>query len=118
MMATRQFRSRSGIHQKSRVFVILQKAGRNQISHFALDRLAHDLSFVLTPGDQHESLRIQNRAHSHRDSGTRNIRHAHEIGRRILPRHAVQRNHPRFRIFRRTRFVESNVTRSTNTQNL
>src|SRR5690606_23003927 len=60
----------------------------------------------------------ENAAYTHRDRFARNILFAEEITRRINTRNLIKGYKPGQRLLTRTRFVETNVARPTDTKNL
>ena len=73
---------------------------------------------MLAPGHEHNPSRLQNGAHAHGDRAARRVLLAAEIAGGVAPGEAVERHQARARAPRASRFVESDVTRAADPEEL
>ena len=98
--------------------MILKEGRRNGLRHRSLDRFGDDTGLVFAPGHQHELLRAENGSDTHRDGKVWHVLLAAEVAGGVLARHAVQRDAARERVAAGAGFIEADVTRSADAENL
>jgi hypothetical protein len=107
-----------GIEQKLRIRVALQKTRRHRVRFRSFHCPGNNISLVLAPCHQRDFPRPQDGAHTHRDGKARHVLLAEKIRRRILTGDAVQRHEPGRRVLRRSGFIESDVSRAADAEDL
>ena len=106
------------INQKLRLRMLLQVSRGDCRSRVAFDRAGDNRAFVFTEGQNENPPRFKDGADTHRDGTPRYVFRAKEICRRIHPGDRIQSDHARATGEVRSRFVEPNMTRSADSQNL
>ena len=113
-----EFGGRRGIEHEPRVRVVLKVRGRNVRVDLALDGSTHNGRLVLAEGQQDDAVGAHDCADTHGDRGSRDIPLTEKVAGRVHARDLVERDEPRAALQTRARFVESDVTCSTDAQNL
>ena len=98
--------------------MLLQEGGGDGFRDRAFHGLGHDAGLVFAPGHEHQLLGAQDGAHPHGDGEVRHVFLTAEVARRILAGDAVQRDAPGERFAARSGFIETDVTRASDAQDL
>ena len=96
----------------------LQRGGRHHARDRAFDGLLNDVRLAVAGRQQDAAARFDDRAHTHRDGAARHLVLAAERGRVLLEGRGRERLHARARAERGERFVETDVPRLADAEEL
>ena len=111
-----EVRSRRGINQGSDIGVFLEERGRETLGRRALERLGHDLGFVLTEGQEQNAASLKDAAQAHRQRLARHVVFTKEIAGDTSAGYRVERAKTCLAPPRRKRLIEPDVAVDPNSQ--
>ena len=106
------------VHNHRAARVKLQRRGRDHARDRAFDGLGDDVRLAVAGRQQDAAARFDDCAHAHRDAAARHLVFAAERGRVLLHGRGRERLHARARAKRGKRFVETDVPRLADAEEL
>ena len=106
------------IEHHGRVRVLLEEAGGNPFGRGLLERLVDDGGLVLAEGHEESAAGVEDAGHAHRQRLVGNVLLAEETAGGVPARDTVERHHARARVAGAAGFVEADVARAADAEDL